>query len=82
MKITLKYFASLRDVCGKGEERIDVDENTSISRLRSLLLERYPGLDGVIGNTYPVLNMEYVDDEDRTLSDGDEVTFIPPVSGG
>jgi molybdopterin converting factor subunit 1 len=81
VNITVKYFASLRDACGKSEETVRVEDGMSVSGLRSLLLEMYPSLDGVIGNTYPVVNMEYIQD-DRSLQDGDEVTFIPPVSGG
>lgn len=81
MKITVKYFASLRETCGKSEETVKVEDSTSISGLRSLLLEMYPSLEGLIDNTYPVVNMEYIQD-DRSLHDGDEVTFIPPVSGG
>jgi molybdopterin converting factor subunit 1 len=81
MKITLKYFAALREAVKKGEEVVEVPEGIDVSRLRTLLIKKHPGLRDIMETTLPIVNAEYVGGE-RILEDRDVVAFIPPVSGG
>jgi molybdopterin synthase sulfur carrier subunit len=81
MKITMKYFASLREVCGESTEVYEVPDGTTVGELRRKAVEAHSGLGDIVEMTLPVVNMEYVGD-DRVLEEGDEVSFIPPVSGG
>jgi molybdopterin synthase sulfur carrier subunit len=81
MKITMKYFASLREALGRSEETLEVPGGTDVERLRGLLVERHPALRDLMGSTLAIVNMAYVTGE-RLLEDKDEVAFIPPVSGG
>ncbi|MFQ6103465.1 MAG: molybdopterin converting factor subunit 1 [Candidatus Glassbacteria bacterium] len=81
MKITLKFFASLREACGRKEDTFEVPEGITVGELQKLTVEKYPELGELMDSTMPVVNMEYVE-EDRVLKDHDDVTFIPPVSGG
>jgi len=81
VKIVLKYFASLREVCGKKEETLEIPADTTVSGLRKQVINQYPALEEIMAMTLPVVNMEYVEDS-HTLEDGDLVSFFPPVSGG
>ena len=45
------------------------------------LVSRFPALDWLRRVTRPAVNLEYTT-WDQTLQDGDEIAFIPPVSGG
>jgi len=81
VKVTLKFFASLREVCGRQTDTFDLGESMTVGELRHRVVERYPGLEGIIEMTLPIVNMEYVE-SGHVLEDGDDVTFIPPVSGG
>jgi len=79
MRVRLKLFAYLRETLGFKEEDIEVDEGTKVGELWDRLKDKIPG-----NRSFSVLfavNGEYVERE-RELKEGDEVAFIPPVSGG
>ncbi len=77
--LNLRYFASLRETAGKASESWE----TSAKTARELYLE----LKEVYGfrleekHLKVSKNRHYVD-FDAALSNGDEIVFIPPVSGG
>jgi molybdopterin converting factor subunit 1 len=81
MQIRALFFASYRDLLGTGEITMVLPEGTSVSGMVAELR----GRGGVFGKlpAYPVVavNEEYAS-EDRSLSDGDVVAFVPPVAGG
>jgi molybdopterin synthase sulfur carrier subunit len=79
MKVKLRLFAYLRETLGLEEEEIDIREGEKVSDLWNRFKHKIPG-----NKNFRVLfavNGEYVE-EDRELKEGDEVAFIPPVSGG
>jgi len=79
IRVKLKLFAYLRERLGKSEEEIELPPGTKVGVLWERIREQIPG-----GGSFRVLfalNGEYVDGN-REIKDGDEVTFIPPVSGG
>jgi molybdopterin synthase sulfur carrier subunit len=79
MRVQLRYFASIRETIGRRDEVYDVPDGTTVAALWRRLVEQHPRLGGQ--RYRPAVNQEYVEPETR-LSDGDEVVFIPPVSGG
>lgn len=81
MEIRIRYFASFREVTGKGEERLEVPEGASVAEARALLLERYPRLQGIMERSLCAVNRSYVAPETR-LHEDDELVFIPPMGGG
>lgn len=81
MKINIRYFASLRETTGRGEETLDVPEGASIITVREELLVRYPALQPILQRCISAVNRQYVDAK-TTLQDGDELVFIPPMGGG
>lgn len=79
MSITVKYFASLREVLGRGEDSLELGpENITVSELWERIADRKKTLPK---NVLTAINMEYVK-EDARIKDGDEVAFFPPVTGG
>ncbi len=80
MRVTLLFFATLRDVIGARELLLETGAKT-IGGLRAELAQRYPDAADNLNAALAAVNEEYAFDEDR-LSDGDEVAFFPPVSGG
>jgi len=82
MRITVLFFATLRDIVGARQITVDIDEAAnSIELLRQELSERYPAAADNLRIALAAINEEFAFDHDR-LSDGDEVAFFPPVSGG
>lgn len=84
MKITVRYFALLRERAGRESEEVAwEDPAPTLGRFRRHLAERSPAL-GEVLRERPVLcavNREYAG-EDTRLADGDEVALFPPVTGG
>jgi sulfur-carrier protein len=79
MRIRLLYFASLADRAGRAEETVE----TSASAPRDLYAEvaKLHGFSFAPERLRIAVNGALVP-WDRALADGDEVVFLPPVSGG
>ncbi len=81
MKIRIRYFASLRDIVGQGEEELNMPEGASVATVRAELLARYPDLQPIMQRCLSAVNRRYVDVETE-LHEDDEIVFIPPMGGG
>jgi MoaE-MoaD fusion protein len=81
MNITIRYFAAHRDITHQSEEQLDLPEGTTIGGVWAVLVEKYPRLAGYTGRMLYAVNQEYGTLE-TTIHAGDEIAFIPPVSGG
>ena len=83
MKIQLRYFASLREALG-ASEHVDMPEGSTVAMLRDTLLARGGRHKELLARGRAVrcaLNQTLCD-ESAHLSDGAEVAFFPPVTGG
>lgn len=78
MKVRVRYFASLRDAAGRDEEQVEAPAG-----LRALYADRARahGFALPIERLRVARNGDFVA-WDAVLHDGDEIVFIPPVSGG
>ena len=81
MKVKLLFFAGFRGIVGEGEMTKEIPEGWSVSDLWNDLAESHPKLRGFSDSIMKAVNQEYVE-ADTLLKEGDEVAFIPPVSGG
>lgn len=79
MKITVRCFAAVRELLGADSLEVEVADGTTVEGLKALLSERAPDL-ARVPVAYAV-NQDYAE-ASRPLVDGDEVAFIPPISGG
>ena len=79
------YFAWVRDKVGIGEEVVDLPANIQTTRdLIDWLRDRGEGFATAFSDTSLVrvaVNQEYAT-LDKPVSQGDEVAFFPPVTGG
>ncbi|MGE3608323.1 MAG: molybdopterin converting factor subunit 1 [Bacteriovoracaceae bacterium] len=80
MKITVKYFASLREKAEKTFEEIEIGSGEKLSEIYQTLSMRYAFPLSSQEVKYAV-NHEYVSD-DYILKERDVLVFIPPVAGG
>lgn len=82
MSVTVLYFAAVRDLVGKAEERVDLPAGVAtIASLASHLAKVHPELEGRLGPVRFARNEEFANDADP-IADGDVVALIPPVAGG
>jgi sulfur-carrier protein len=83
MRLTVRYFASIREALGQGSEIIETS-SANLAALRDELVAR--------GGTYAqnlargkavrVALDQVMSEESAALSEGCEVAFFPPVTGG
>lgn len=83
MAMTAKvlFFGRLKEVVGVGEDLCEVPEGTSISRIFAQYAERWPQLAEFRGSVAASRNREFAAWE-TPVEAGDEIGFLPPVSGG
>ena len=83
MKITLRYFASVREAVGRGSEPHDTSA-ASLGDLRQELAARgEPYAQALAGSKAVRMALDQVmADDGAALRDGCEVAFFPPVTGG
>ena len=83
MKITVKYFASIREALGQSSEPIET-QATSLQALRDELLARGGVYATALarGKAVRMALNQMMSEESVALTDGAEVAFFPPVTGG
>lgn len=83
MKITVKYFASIREAIGQGSELRETSA-ANLSALRDELLAASPAHAASLarGKSVRMALNQVMSNESAALSEGCEVAFFPPVTGG
>jgi len=81
MHVKIRLFARLREMAGAGELAREVADDATASDEWSLLVREFPSMADYSRNVACAVNEEYAHWSLR-LKDGDEVAFLPPVSGG
>ena len=83
MKLAVRYFAAVREALGSGEE-VEIASVTTISGLRDALAARGGRHAEALGRQRVLRSAKnrVLCAEDMLLSDGDEVGFFPPLTGG
>jgi len=81
MKIKVLFFGVTQELTGLQEEQTEIPEGANLDGLWGRYAARFPRLNDLSGVLLLAMNQE-VADRTRILQDGDEVAFLPPVSGG
>ncbi|MBX3187388.1 MAG: molybdopterin converting factor subunit 1 [Labilithrix sp.] len=82
MNVQVLYFAAVRDLVGKAEERLELPADVdTIDALAIYLCRIHASLEGRLRSVRFARNEELARGDDR-LADGDVIALIPPVAGG
>jgi molybdopterin synthase catalytic subunit len=81
MKIKVLFFGVTQDLTGLQEEQTEFPEGANLDGLWGRYAARFPRLNDHSGVLLMAVNQE-IADRARPLKDGDEVAFLPLVSGG
>lgn len=81
ISVRVRFFAGHRDIVGQAELPIALEAGATVGALWEILSARYPRLAGYTGRLLFAVNQQYAEPA-TLLAEGDEVSFIPPVSGG
>ena len=79
--VRVRLFARLREQAGTDAENVELPAGSTVSNVYEALQKLHPGLQADPNAVRAALNQEFAG-WDAVVADGDEVAFIPPVSGG
>lgn len=81
MRVHVFFFGLAHDATGLKEDTAEISEGETLDTLRQRYQERFPALRAMAESVLLSVNQS-VEESSRILQDGDEVAFLPPVSGG
>lgn len=81
MRVNVRLFARLRELAGTDTVVRDVAAGSAVGDVWASLVREWPQMDAFQSTVSAAVNAEYAR-MTREVADGDEVAFLPPVSGG
>ena len=81
MQVRTLFFGMLKDLVGRGTDLIDLPEHATLGDVVSHYEKLIPRLGELAASIAISINQEFAG-PDSNLKDGDEIAFLPPVSGG
>ena len=81
MRVTVRLFARLRDIAGSGELTREAPAGADVAAVWLSLVSEYPELSAYERSISCAVNADYAKFS-AAVTDGDEIAFLPPVSGG
>jgi molybdopterin converting factor subunit 1 len=81
MHIRVLFFGQLKDICGRSTDNLELPDNSSAGAVFDHYATEFPTLSAMAGSIVLARNQEFAPSS-ALLADGDEVAFLPPVSGG
>jgi molybdopterin synthase sulfur carrier subunit len=81
VRVNVRFFAGLREMVGRSDLPLELPEGATPEDVWRRLAVDHPGLAGRRASLSAAVNRRYAG-FDAVLGDGDEVVFVPPVSGG
>jgi molybdopterin synthase sulfur carrier subunit len=81
LQVHVLFFASYGDIAGAPAIDLNLTEGATVSECIAALGRQYPRFAQVLPRGRVAVNLEIVDDN-HALKSGDEVAFMPPMSGG
>ena len=81
IRVKVLFFGRLKDVVGHSEDSLEIAETSTIEQVFAPYVARHPELAKYRSSLVASRNQEFAA-WDTPLGSGDEVAFLPPVSGG
>ena len=81
MRVKVLFFGMLKDIVGRVEEQIELAPGARLSAIFEHYAAQFPRLREMAGSIVMARNQEF-SALTTVVAEGDEVAFLPPVSGG
>jgi molybdopterin synthase catalytic subunit len=81
VRVKVLFFGQLKDIVGRSEDAIELEEGTRLSSIFKHYAGRFPRMHDLEHSIVMACNRQFADGS-AEVRDGDEVAFLPPVSGG
>jgi len=81
MQVRVLFFGMLKDLTGRGSDLLTLPEHATLGDVVIHYEEIAPRLEDFAASIAISINQEFAE-PDSPLKEGDEIAFLPPVSGG
>jgi MoaE-MoaD fusion protein len=81
MQVRILFFGLLKDLTGRASDLLDLPEHATLGDVVTHYQDINPRLNGLAPSIAVSINQEFAGPE-SPLKEGDEIAFLPPVSGG
>jgi molybdopterin converting factor subunit 1 len=81
MQVRVLFFGLLKEIAASPDQTIELPEGSTVESLFAHYLGQFPQLEGLAGSIAIARNQQFAQ-PGEALADGDEIAFLPPVSGG
>lgn len=81
MRVKVLFFGMLKDIAGRSEEQLEMPPDARLSAIFEHYAALFPKLREMSGSIVMAKNQEF-SALSAAVAEGDEVAFLPPVSGG
>lgn len=81
MRVTVRLFARLRDIAGTGDLWREAQSGATVADVWRGLVSEFPEMARYESSISSAVNADYAR-MTAPIADGDEIAFLPPVSGG
>jgi len=81
MRVRMLFFGMVKDLVGRSSELAEFPPGTDLRAIFDAYAVRYPRLRELTGSIVMARNQEFADIS-TSITEDDEVAFLPPVSGG
>ena len=81
VRVKVLFFGMLKDIAGSGGEELELAEGATLGSVFDCYAARFPALERLKNSILLARNHEFGAAQTQ-LADGDEIAFLPPVSGG
>src|SRR5208282_6160022 len=81
VRVKVLFFGMLRDIVGLAEDHIEVADGARVESVFTRYAREFPRLTDLESSIVLACNQEFCD-RSAAIREGDEIAFLPPVSGG
>jgi MoaE-MoaD fusion protein len=81
VRVRVLFFGMLRDIVGRAEDKIEVADGSRLDSVFEHYARQFPRLRGLESSIVLACNQQFCD-RSAAVGEGDEIAFLPPVSGG
>ena len=81
VRVKVLFFGMLKDIVGRAEDHIEVADGARLDSVFTRYAHQFPRLTDLESSIVLACNQEFCD-RSAAIREGDEIAFLPPVSGG
>lgn len=81
LRLKVLFFGQLKDIAGRSEDALEVPEGSRIDHVFEHYATAFPRMRELAGSIVVACNQRFTP-VSHAVEEGDEIAFLPPVSGG